>query len=307
MEEVLAAFAGHSKAEASHLTHSLHSASQQTTSKKHITRRRSVFELANDFFKPGRVDKVETGTPEHEKQERLRGTWNPFVSLRGLRDSKNKTTGFATVRSKSFSPQKKDELGSAHPISMLMNNADFVGVDEFGMRKARRRKSLQDLLGTVGNKFTLSRRYLPGEEILLRLEGSGEDSRESSEASPLVLPEPAMPLPGPPNALLGSLYLYSKDLQPTKALECQTDPAVQTDSEESLFHILKQSLDPLASDSIDMAQFAIVLEKSGAPGMHCHSQDFKRPSPSVSPERLCPTVPIDFLWDVNPRVPAHVR
>jgi hypothetical protein len=120
MEEVLAAFAGRvGKAEASQLTHSLHSASQQTTSKEHLARRRSVFELATNYFKPRRVNEVETSTPEQEKQERLKGQWNPFVSLRGLRGSKNKTIGFATARCKSFSPQKKDDLGIAHPISML--------------------------------------------------------------------------------------------------------------------------------------------------------------------------------------------
>jgi hypothetical protein len=117
MEEALAGFAGQAiKAEASQLTQSLHCAPQQTTSKKHLTRRRSVFELATDFFKLGRVDKIETGTLENEKRERLKGQWSPFVSLRGLRDGKNKTT----PRSKSFSPQKKDGLGSARSKYMLM-------------------------------------------------------------------------------------------------------------------------------------------------------------------------------------------
>lgn len=116
MEEVSAAVAGRaSNAEASQHIHSLRSPSKHTTSKNHLTRSRSVIDLAINFFKTSRFDEVETGTPKHEKQERVIGLWNPFPSLQ------KKTTGFATARSKSFSPQKKGDLGSSHSTSVLMN------------------------------------------------------------------------------------------------------------------------------------------------------------------------------------------
>lgn len=174
-----------------------------------------------------------------------------------------------------------------------------------------RRKSLQDLLGTVGSKFTLSRRWAPGEDILPQYESSSdspyEEFTESDEISPLVLPEPAIPLSGSSNALLDSLYLYSKDLQLRTVPLSQNKHAVQRESEEIPSHRVKPGLDSPVGAPIAVVQASNVLENSSVPGLHCHSQDRKCPSPLVSPERLCPTVPTDFLRDVSPHVSAHIR
>ena len=114
MEEVPAAFVGRaSKSEDSQYTQDLGTASKHTTFKKNITRKKSVFTLAAEFFKPNRPEKVEFPTAEHEKQERMR---NPFVSLRGFRDSRKRTADFATAPCSSSSPHKNNESGNAHRI-----------------------------------------------------------------------------------------------------------------------------------------------------------------------------------------------
>jgi len=74
MEEVPAAFIGRaSKSEDSQHTQCLDTASKQTAFNKSITRKKSVFTLAAEFFKPNRPEKAEFPPAEHEKQERMRG------------------------------------------------------------------------------------------------------------------------------------------------------------------------------------------------------------------------------------------
>jgi hypothetical protein len=120
MEEALAAFVGRaSKSEDSQHTKGLDTASKHTILNKNITRKKSVFTLAAEFFKPLRPEKAEIPTNEHEKQERMKGQWNPFVSLRSLRDSRRRTADFATTRCRSSSPQKNDESGNVHRIRDL--------------------------------------------------------------------------------------------------------------------------------------------------------------------------------------------
>lgn len=120
MEEVLPALIGRaSKSEDSQNTQGFDTASRHTTSNKNITRKKSVFTLAAEFFKQNKPGKVEIPTNEHEKQERMRGQWNPFVSLRGLRDSRRRTAHSATTRCRSFSPQKNDESGNVHRTTGL--------------------------------------------------------------------------------------------------------------------------------------------------------------------------------------------
>jgi hypothetical protein len=117
MEEVLAAFVGRaSKSEDSQYTQGLDTTSKHTAFNKNITRKKSVFTLAAEFFKSNRPEKAEFPTAEHEKQERMRGQWNPFVSLRGFRDGRKRTADFATARGSSSSPHKNNELGNAHRI-----------------------------------------------------------------------------------------------------------------------------------------------------------------------------------------------
>lgn len=117
MEELLAALAGPaSSVEDCQNTHSLNSSDRHTTSDKHLTRKRSVFALAAEFFKSNTVERAKTSTIEHEKQERMKGQWNPFASLRGLRDSRRKTTTSVDEHFKSSSPQKNSDLGTAYTI-----------------------------------------------------------------------------------------------------------------------------------------------------------------------------------------------
>jgi hypothetical protein len=114
MEEDLAAFAGRaSMSEDNHYTRGLDTPSKHTTLTKNIIRKKSVFTLAAEYFRANRAEKVEIPTPEHDKQERIRRPWNPFVSLRGFRDSRKRTTDFATVRCSSSSPHKNNESGNA--------------------------------------------------------------------------------------------------------------------------------------------------------------------------------------------------
>lgn len=189
----------------------------------------------------------------------------------------------------------------------MLKKANFAGVDEFGSHKAMRRKSLQDLLGTVGSKFTLPRRRLPGDNMIPQCESPTEESRESCEISPLVLPEPIIPLPEPPIAPLGSLYLYSKDLTSKDALEPQINVTAEQSSEITPSSGLKPSFDPCSGASREAELPSNIPERSSTPEMRRYSQDLKRVSPSVSPERVCQNIPIKDLHDISPHVSAHVR
>lgn len=121
MEEVLAAFAGGAnKSEDSQNTQGFDTASKHTTTNKNITRKKSVFTLAAEFFKPNRSEKVEILTTKREKQERIKEQWNPFESLRDFRDSRRRTANFATGHCRSFSPQRNDESGELRCIIGLM-------------------------------------------------------------------------------------------------------------------------------------------------------------------------------------------
>jgi hypothetical protein len=170
-----------------------------------------------------------------------------------------------------------------------------------------RRKSLQDLLGTVGTKLSLAHRLVYSEDTIPQFEASPEALSEFQDISPLVLPEPALPLPGAPNALLGSLYLYSKEITSNEAMDSHSNLATHRDSEGtpsdrpklqtnlSLGVLVAAGLSP---NAVDRASITEIYRKP---------QETKHLSPSPSPARLCPAVPTDFLRDVSPLVPTHVR
>lgn len=183
----------------------------------------------------------------------------------------------------------------------------LVGIDKFGTQKARRRKSLQDLLGTMSTKLSLARRLVYSEDTNSQSEGAPEALRESQEISPLVLPEPSLPLPRAPDTLLGSQCLFFKDLTSIEAVDspknlaiCRGSEAISSDRSKLQ---KKQSLNLL----IVAAQPPNPVDRASTSEIHRKSQEPKRISPSPSPERLCPAVPADYLRDISTHVPTHVR
>jgi hypothetical protein len=187
------------------------------------------------------------------------------------------------------------------------NDADLIGIDGFGTPKAMRRKSLQDLLGTVGTKLSLARRLVYSEDMIPQHEAPLEALRVSQEISPLVLPEPALPLPGAPNASLGSLCLYSKDMIFNEALDSHSSLAIYRGSEGTSSDRSKLQTNQSLGILIVAAQPPNAVGRSSTPKTQHKSQESKHISPSPSPERLCPAVPTDFLQDISPQVPTHVR
>ncbi len=117
MDEVLATLTRRPKT--SQHDQGLGAAPQRTTPTKHLTRRRSVFSLASDFFKTQDFEDDEDCPPEQQSQRRKKGYWNPFVSLQSPRDKKENKSYYATARGKSSSPLKGDTLGIVHTIRNL--------------------------------------------------------------------------------------------------------------------------------------------------------------------------------------------
>jgi len=187
------------------------------------------------------------------------------------------------------------------------NDADLIGTDEFGTPKVIRRKSLQDLLGTVGTKLSLARHLVYSEDMIPRHEAPLEALRGSQEISLLVLPEPALPLPRAPNALLGSLCLYSKELTSNEALNSHSNLAIYQRNEGTSSDRSKLQKRQSHGLLIVAVQPPDTVGRESTPKTQRKSPQHKHVSPSPSPERLCPAVPTDFLQDVSPQVPTHVR
>jgi hypothetical protein len=170
-----------------------------------------------------------------------------------------------------------------------------------------RRKSLQDLLGTVGTKLSLAHRLVYSEDMIPQHEAPLDALRGSQGISPLVLPEPAVPLPEAPNALLGSLCLYTKELTSNEAPDSHSNLAIYrgcegASSDRSKLQT-KQSLGLL----IVAAQPPNAVDRANTPKTQLKSQQPKHILLSPSPERLCPPIPTDLLRDVSPQVPTHIR
>jgi hypothetical protein len=183
----------------------------------------------------------------------------------------------------------------------------LVGIDEFGTHKARRRKSLQDLLGTVGTKLSLAHGLGHSEDTNPKSEGAPEALRDSQDISPLVLPEPALPLPGAPNATLDPLYLYSKDPTSSEGLDSHSNISVQRGSGGTPSDRPKLQTNPSLRISVPATRPPNVVDRASTSEIYRKSQEPKHISPSPSPERLCPAVPTDFLRDVSPQTQTHVR
>lgn len=84
-----------------------------------IRRRRSVFSLATDIFKQRKAENEGNDENSHDKERSpspTKDSWNPFMSLRGLRDNKKKTTPFSTQRGSSRSTGKHDPLSMVRSL-----------------------------------------------------------------------------------------------------------------------------------------------------------------------------------------------
>lgn len=114
MEEVLATSAEQArKTGDSHNTHDFDGPPKHISLNKTLIRKKSVFKLAAEFFKP---KKDEFPTLEHEKRGKTGLPWNTFASLRGPRESKKRPSIFGAARCRGSSPQKSDDIGNASLI-----------------------------------------------------------------------------------------------------------------------------------------------------------------------------------------------
>jgi len=170
-----------------------------------------------------------------------------------------------------------------------------------------RRKSLQDLLGTVGNKLSLTRRLVYSEDSTPQIEAPLEAMAEYQDISPLVLPEPALTFPGPPNAVLSSLCHYSQDSRPNEVLGSHSNLGTGRHSGEALSGRPKLRTKPSLRTINVAAQPTNTNDRPGSSETHRESQELKKKSPPPSAERFCPVVPADYLRGVSPQVPTRVR
>ncbi len=212
-----------------------------------------------------------------------------------------------------------------------MTNFEVVG--EFCMPKARRRKSLQDLLGTVSGKISCRRRQMLAEDIFSIHEDLPTECTQVRTASPFALPDPALEMPSPHEVVCVSL----KSVAP-KDLFFQTENEKRNGSSAEVHRVSTDSIPITPAQPLDMANNSIILtternssqrqipvenssqsivtvardhlqvhEGSNSTTMKLLSRELKHTPPSPSPERLCPTLPVDFLRDVSPGVPLRVR
>jgi hypothetical protein len=317
--------------EAEHSCHpqELHSSSKHTTPTRTLRRRRSIFSLAGSIFK----SHVSKDDPDHPGKQQssppVKGSWNPFASLRGSKESKKKSTNFATTRCKSSSPQKDDTSSTAH-LFCSMNRTNFSVFDEFGRRKTMKRKSLQDLLGTMSIKFSRGRRQVVEEAINPTYEGRGEECESPSNVSPLILPDSSIPAPLRRGEVLGSLDSFQgKTMMLMQGLG---DLTLGVESPKSHWVLISPDRIATFSDrstaeeneeqtNIDIPMLAentgvsqtdrdVQTPKSSeglrSSGLHHQFHDSIQISATPSPEKLCPIESVDFLRDVSPQIQKHV-
>jgi hypothetical protein len=169
-----------------------------------------------------------------------------------------------------------------------------------------RRKNLQDLLDTVGNKLSLARRLVYSEDSIPQIEASLEAMTDYQDISPLVLPEPAVAFPGPPNAVLGSLCHCSEDSRSNEALSSRGNLETHRHGGEALSGRPKLRRKPSLRIINVVAQPTNTNDRPSSSKTHRKSQELQKISPPPSPERFCPVVPAGYLRDVSPQVPTRV-
>lgn len=186
-------------------------------------------------------------------------------------------------------------------------DADLEVIGELGTKKTMRRKSLQDLLGTVGTKLSLARRLVYSEDTISQSETPQEAMTETQGISPLVLPEPALPLLRAHNSVFGSLCHFSKDSTSHEVPNSRENVETPRNSECAPTDRPRLRVKPSLRILNGAVQESNMNDRSKPPQLPCMSQELKHVSPSTSPERLSPAVPTDFLRDVSPQLLPRVR
>jgi hypothetical protein len=185
--------------------------------------------------------------------------------------------------------------------------------DETATKMATRRKSIQDLLGTVGERFAKKNRRGTRASVVSQ-DGAPGDIFDSPEKSMpvLALPAPALPavrtfqafhkpliLLNGSRAANGSTAADQSDLASTVVFEDLHGHNTHAGPAETLSATASQAAEPYFKVPPNTPTFGVTLRAPGA--------FMKQAIPSPSPERLYPTVPIDFLKDPSPSLLPHIR
>jgi hypothetical protein len=201
------------------------------------------------------------------------------------------------------------------------------------MRRSMRRKSLQDIIGTVGGKITRRKSLRPLVDFLQPPDNPvlSENSGRACKSLPVGVPDSGVndlssgnEGPGPLNAFNFEIsnpqphhVCFQVDL-PTNRLCITTNSSIRTlrshriphndggKDDPFIEHPDPSSVSPLGN-VIGVPQIQKVLDESNECSKQRHSEDSGYQSTSPSPHKLLPTVPIDFLRDISPKVPAHIR
>lgn len=175
------------------------------------------------------------------------------------------------------------------------------------MPKTMRRKSLQDLLGTVGIKFSLVRRHAYSDDSVPQIEAPLEVMTEFQDVSTLVLPEPAIPLSEPSAPVLNSLCHYSTDSTSNEARSSCSNPKSHRGGEEDHAGRSKLRTKPSFHVIRAAAQPTNPTDRQSPSKTHRKSQELQHIPSSPSSGMLCLTAPAHDLRDISPQVPVRVR
>lgn len=203
------------------------------------------------------------------------------------------------------------------------------------MRKATRRKSLQDLIGTVGGTFSRRHRHNTRGSVLPWREdrNPGQDSNVDQNILPPISPDPAICCPPVLDDVFVNLSILDRECQYIQAENDRTRTTLQQDHDRS--HWLQTSVPvefqraggkdddgnhvnvdnnqqilgsySYAGDTLEISQLPRPCELPPAYDMQKPSRDVKEVLRRPSLDILHQVISTDSLQNINPAVPLHVK
>lgn len=222
---------------------------------RRLNRSKSVFSLAQDFFRLRLNAPSEEISAEPEDGQSRPGSWNIFGSLRGSRNGDGSRS--QRVRERSITPSRQSVDTRKYSTSKEVNGVDELDADDSETSQLRHRKSLHGLFGTVGKRYSVHGRQTAQPNVLRKRSGVGSCFGPSQNQGIISIQQP-----GPsPASVDVSQAIITTGWDETKAKNAEQD--FRSDS-----HVALDALDALETARHDSPARDLAPCSPGSPNVN---------------------------------------